>query len=64
MHRNDPAVRRVLARLRLARMELRREQKHVLQNTRQFTCSASTDVLRTFRMYDFTPPSELRRIAS
>ena len=55
--RADPATRRTLARLRLVRMELKREGKHVLQG-RAITCAASTDVAKTWRLYDWAPPSQ------
>lgn len=53
--------RRVLARLRLVRMEMKREGKHVLQSRKAFTDAASTDIAATFRLYDWAPPSQLKR---
>ena len=53
MNRTDPAVRRTLARLRLVRMEMRREGKLALQgkpvNLRE------ADVQKLWRLYDWTP---------
>ena len=61
MSARDPATRRTLARLRLVRMDMRRENKLALQG-RAITCAASTDVAKTWRLYDWAPPSQ-RRVA-
>lgn len=53
------ATRKTLARLRLCRMHMRKEGKLVLQG-KQVTNAASTDIRKTWAMYDYTPPSELR----
>lgn len=56
MTRTDPAVRRVLARLRAVRMEMRREGKLALQG--RALNLRSTDVQATWRLYDWAPPSQ------
>jgi len=54
--KRTPAERRLLARLRLVRMDMRREGKLLLTGYR-VTSSAHTDVARTWARYDYTPPS-------
>lgn len=62
MSRIDPiATRRTLARLRLVRMEMRREGRLVLQG-KAVTSAASTDVAKVWAAYGYTPPSQ-RRVA-
>ena len=60
MDMNDPAVRRTLARLRWQFRDMKREGRLVLQGRKPFTNSAQTNVAKTFRAYDWTPPSQMR----
>jgi len=57
--RNDPNVRRVMARQLWLARELRKEGK-TLDTGKPYTDSSKTDVRRLFALYDWTPPSEAR----
>lgn len=57
MTNNDPAVRRTIARMRWKLRQMRHEHK-TLCTGKPYTPSVETDIARTFRLYDYVPPSQ------
>lgn len=51
------ALPKVTAKQRLCRMRMRADGK-LLTTGAPYTNAANTDIRRTFRLYDFVPPSE------